>query len=129
VHDDIEGNIGLEHEYGDAAATATAFARAALTAHLTFDGQRLVSNPMEPRACLAAYDAASGRYTLHAPTQGLIGTRSAIEQICELSAKDLDLIVEDVGGSFGTEGPYRVSALDAGGANAGAAGEVGRHPQ
>ena len=107
VHDDIEGNIGLEHEYGDAAATAAAFARAALTTRLTFDSQRLVSNPMEPRACLAAYDAASGRYTLHAPTQGLIGTRSAIEQISELSAKDLDLIVEDVGGSFGTRSaPY-----------------------
>jgi carbon-monoxide dehydrogenase large subunit len=107
VHDDIQGNIALEHEHGDEAVTAAAFARAARVTRLTFDSQRLVSNPMEPRACLAAYDAASGRYTLHAPSQGLIGTRTAIEQTSELSPKDLDLIVEDVGGSFGTRSnPY-----------------------
>jgi len=107
VHDDIEGNLAYVHEHGDEAATAAAFAQAHHVTKLTVDSQRLVCNPMEPRACLAAYDAAADRYTLHAPSQGLIGARSHIEQITGLPAKSVDLIVEDVGGSFGIRGtPY-----------------------
>ncbi|MBL8383527.1 MAG: xanthine dehydrogenase family protein molybdopterin-binding subunit [Burkholderiales bacterium] len=107
VHDEIEGNVAFVHEHGDAAATDAAFARARHVTKLTVDSQRLVCNPMEPRACLASYDAAAGRFTLHAPSQGLIGARSHIEQITGLSAKSVDLIVEDVGGSFGIRGtPY-----------------------
>jgi carbon-monoxide dehydrogenase large subunit len=107
VHEAIEGNVAYVHEHGDAAAVDAAFAKAHRVTKLRVDSQRLVCNPMEPRACLAAYDAASGRYTLHAPSQGLIGSRSHIEQITGLPAKDVDLIVEDVGGSFGIRGaPY-----------------------
>ena len=107
VHADIDGNIAYVHEHGDAAAVEAAFAKAHRTTKLKVDSQRLVCNPMEPRACLAAFDATTGRYTLHAPSQGLIGARSHIEQITGLPAKDVDLIVEDVGGSFGIRGtPY-----------------------
>ena len=107
VHEEIAGNLAYVHEHGDEAATAAAFARARHVTKLTVDSQRLVCNPMEPRACLAAYDAAAERYTLHAPSQGLIGARSHIEQITGLPAKSVDLIVEDVGGSFGIRGtPY-----------------------
>ena len=107
VHEEIAGNLAYVHEHGDEAATAAAFARARHVTKLMVDSQRLVCNPMEPRACLAAYDAAADRYTLHAPSQGLIGARSHIEQITGLPAKSVDLIVEDVGGSFGIRGtPY-----------------------
>ena len=107
VHEDIEGNLAYVHEHGDAAPVDAAFARARHVTKLRVDSQRLICNPMEPRACVAAYDAASDRYTLHAPSQGLIGMRSHIEQITGLPAKSVDLIVEDVGGSFGIRGtPY-----------------------
>jgi carbon-monoxide dehydrogenase large subunit len=107
VHEEIEGNLAYLHEHGDEAATAAAFAAAKHVTRLSVDSQRLVCNPMEPRACLAAFDAATGRYTLHAPSQGLLGTRTHIEQITGLAAADVDLIVEDVGGSFGIRGtPY-----------------------
>ena len=107
VHADIEGNLAYVHEHGDAAPVEAAFARARHVTKLRVDSQRLICNPMEPRACVAAYDAASDRYTLHAPSQGLIGARSHIEQITGLPAKSVDLIVEDVGGSFGIRGtPY-----------------------
>ena len=107
VHEEIEGNIAYVHEHGDDKAVAAAFAAASKVTRLRVDSQRLVCNPMEPRACVAAYDAATSRYTLHAPSQGLIGARSQIEQITGLPPKDVDLIVEDVGGSFGIRGtPY-----------------------
>ena len=79
-----EARQALELVCGDAAAVEAAFAKAHRTTKLNVDSQRLVCNPMEPRACLAAFDAATGRYTLHAPSQGLIGARSHIEQITGL---------------------------------------------
>ena len=61
VHADIDGNIAYVHEHGDAAAVEAAFAKAHRTTKLKVDSQRLVCNPMEPRACLAAFDATTGR--------------------------------------------------------------------
>lgn len=108
VHDAIEGNVAYVHEHGDEAAVAAAFAAARYVSKQRVDSQRLVANPMEPRACVAAFDAASGRYTLHAPSQGMLAARNHIEQITGIPAASVDLIVEDVGGSFGIRGtPYQ----------------------
>ena len=107
VHDAIPGNLAYVHEHGDAAATDAAFARAKFVTKLKVDSQRLIANPMEPRACVAAYDAASGRYTVHSGSQGVIGARNQLEQISGVPGKDISLVVEDVGGSFGIRGtPY-----------------------
>jgi carbon-monoxide dehydrogenase large subunit len=107
VHPDIPGNLSFVFEHGDAEATAAAIAGAAKVTTLRLESQRLIVNPMEPRACLVAFDAASGRYTIHSPSQGLLGARGQIEQISGVAAKDIELIVEDVGGSFGIRStPY-----------------------
>ena len=65
LYDDIP-NVLIDAEVGDAAATAEAFARAAHVTRLDTWINRVTGVPMEPRAALGVYDAASGRYTLYA---------------------------------------------------------------
>ena len=59
VHDSVPGNIVLDYESGDEPKAALAFQRAARVIKLDVDISRVVGNPMEPRACLAAFDKAS----------------------------------------------------------------------
>ena len=107
VHAEIAGNLSFTHEHGDEAATAAAFANARYVTKTRSDSQRLVPNPMEPRACVASFDAKTGRYLLHAASQGLIASRGHLQQITGIPAESIDLIVEDVGGSFGIRSsPY-----------------------
>ncbi len=107
VHDDIAGNLAFEYENGDAQAVAQAFTRARFVSRLTLRSQRLVSNPIEPRACAVRYEAASGRYTLCTPSQGLRGMRGLVSPVANVPGDTLDVIAEDVGGSFGTRStPY-----------------------
>ena len=67
--------------------------------------QRLVGNAMEPRACLVAYDAASGRYTVYAPLQGVGGMVGQISHVTGLDKSKILMATQDVGGSFGVRGP------------------------
>ena len=107
VHAAIAGNLSFTHEHGDEAATAAAFAKARYVTEVRADSQRLVPNPMEPRACVASFDAKTGRYLLHAASQGLIASRVHLQQITGVPAEQIDLVVEDVGGSFGIRSsPY-----------------------
>ena len=78
LHDDVPGNLAFEFESGDAAAVEAAFARARFRSKVTVESQRLVGNPMEPRACLAAYDQGAQRYTVHVLLQGVGGMRGQI---------------------------------------------------
>jgi len=70
VHDSVPGNMVLDYESGDDAGSKAAFAKAARTIELEVDISRVVGNPMEPRACLAHWDAASEQYHLYTCTQG-----------------------------------------------------------
>src|SRR5229473_3150022 len=54
----LPGGVAFEYESGDRAAVEAAFAGAALKSRLTLRSQRLVGNPIEPRAFLASVDAA-----------------------------------------------------------------------
>jgi carbon-monoxide dehydrogenase large subunit len=68
------------------------------------ESQRLVGNMLEPRACLVAFDPASGRYTIHAPMQGAGSMRGQVMQVTGLEPDRLTLVAQDVGGSFGVHG-------------------------
>jgi carbon-monoxide dehydrogenase large subunit len=105
LHAEVPGNLAFEYESGDAAAVATAFARAKRVTRLTVISQRLIGNPMEPRACLAAYDAATQTYTVHTPTQGMTGIRNALAQIAGVPTEKIRIVAQDVGGSFGIRSP------------------------
>ena len=100
--DDAPGNVALDWQAGDRAATDRAFAAAAHVTSLELVQNRVMAMPLEPVAALAAYDVASGRYTLHAPTQGVHGVRRALAgKALGISEGDLQVITRDVGGAFG----------------------------
>jgi carbon-monoxide dehydrogenase large subunit len=105
LHANVPGNLAFEFESGDEQAVAAAFARAKHVSRLTMDSQRLVGNAMEPRACLVAYDAASGRYTLYAPLQGVGGMVGQISHVSGVDKSRIVMATQDVGGSFGVRGP------------------------
>ena len=70
LHADIPGNLAFEYESGDRAAVDAAFAGAAHISRFTLRSQRLVGNPIEPRAFLAAFEQSSGVFTVYSPSQG-----------------------------------------------------------
>ena len=71
------GNIVVDWETGDAKDVARAFDRAAHVTKLTVVNNRIAIFPMEPRACVGAYERNSGRFTLTTPSQGVHGMHSS----------------------------------------------------
>src|SRR6516162_9650918 len=101
VFDDVPGNVALDYHYGDAEKVKAAFAAAAHVTRLELTNNRLVVNAMEPRAALAAYDAASGRFTFHIGCQGVFGLRAALAEIFNIPPAKVRVLSGNVGGSFG----------------------------
>ena len=101
LHADIPGNLCYDFEYGDEAKTADAFARAAHVTRLTLESQRMVGNPMEPKACLAAYDVAQDVYELYSSSQGISHILSGLTTIFGLPESKFRPHARDVGGGFG----------------------------
>ena len=99
LHAEAPDNIALDYHYGDSAAVAAAFARAAHVTKLKLVNNRIVVNPMEPRAALAQYEG--GRFTLYVPSQGVFGMRGNIAQVLNVEPKDVHVITGNIGGSFG----------------------------
>jgi len=101
LHADIPGNLAFEYESGERAAVEAAFATAAHVSRFTLRSQRLVGNPIEPRAFLASFDAASGVFTVHSPSQGMNNMRAFLSAATGFPVEKIRVITELVGGSFG----------------------------
>ena len=101
LHADVAGNLAMEYEYGTLAPTEAAFANAAHVARITLDAQRISGNPMEPKACVASYDANTGVYDLYLPTQGMSDVRGGFAQVAGVEREKLRIHAWDVGGGFG----------------------------
>src|SRR5499427_3610094 len=101
LYPDIAGNLCFDYEYGDEAKTAAAFAGAAHVSRVVLDSQRMVGNPMEPKACLAAYDPRTDRYDLYTSSQGLTLMRGSASGITGIPAEKIMVHAQDVGGGFG----------------------------
>ncbi|MGE0875790.1 MAG: xanthine dehydrogenase family protein molybdopterin-binding subunit [Burkholderiales bacterium] len=101
LHDNVPGNLVLDFEGGDAAATDAAFRRAAKTVSLSAYHTRVVGNPMEPRACVGAWDEAAGAFRLYACTQGASATRGQMAPVLGVPPEKIFVIAEEVGGGFG----------------------------
>jgi carbon-monoxide dehydrogenase large subunit len=116
ILDDVPGNLALDYHFGDTAAVEKAFAEAAHVTKLRLVDQRIVINAMEPRACLAEYDPASERFTLHAPTQGVTGSQAGAAEMMKISPDKVRFVSINVGGSFGLKGsmfPEYICAMHA----------------
>ena len=95
-------NLCLDWRFGDHGAAERTFAAAAHVARVRLINNRIVVAAMEPRAAVAEYDTASGRFTLHVGCQGVFGLRRALaEDLLRIAPERLRVLAYDVGGSFG----------------------------
>ena len=101
VHDDVAGNLVIDFAGGNEAATQAAFGRSARVVSLNAYHTRVVGNPMEPRACTGAYDAALDHYRLYACTQGASAMRGQIATVLGVAPEKVRIVAEEVGGGFG----------------------------
>ena len=100
--DEAANNICVDTSFGDAAATDQAFARAAHVVRRKFHIGRVTGVPLEPRAALGAYDAATGRYTLYAGSGGAVRQKRELATVLGVAPESLRVLSYDVGGNFGT---------------------------
>ena len=101
LHDDVPGNLPFEFEAGDAAAVAAAFAGAAHVTRLKLEVTRVAPSPLEPRACLIAYDAKADVYIVHVHVQGVNMMRKQLAAYTGVPEEKFRIMARDVGGAFG----------------------------
>ena len=101
--DGIAGNICFDVGAGASeAAVDAALATATHVTRLELVNNRLVANPMEPRAALADYDPATDRSTLYTPSQGPHVIHEQVADVILKIGKDrLRVVSGNVGGAFG----------------------------
>jgi aerobic carbon-monoxide dehydrogenase large subunit len=102
IWDEVPNNVPVDTPFGDAAATDRAFARAAHVVKRKFHIGRVTGVPMEPRAALGAYDAATGRYTLYAGSGGAVRQKNELATVLGVPPDRLHVLAYDIGGNFGT---------------------------
>ncbi len=123
VWDEVPRNTCVDCSFGsDQAAVDAAFARAAHVVARDFHVGRVTGVPIEPRAALGAYDAATGRYVLYAGSGGAVRQRREIAEVLGLPPERLRVVSLDVGGNFGTKNRVYVES----GLVLWAAGKLGR---
>jgi carbon-monoxide dehydrogenase large subunit len=101
LFDAVPNNVALDYHFGDAEKVAQAFAEAKHITRLETSNQRMVVAPMEPRAALGEFDAATGKWTLHSSSQGVYGMKTTLMDILGAPADKVRVVTGQVGGSFG----------------------------
>ena len=99
------GNVGYHWHAGDAEGVAKALASSHHVTKLTSHASRVCAMPMEPRTALA-YPDEKGRTVLRLAHQGPHLMRNFLAACFGLEGKDLRVIAEDVGGSFGLKSGF-----------------------
>ena len=103
IHEVAPSNVAFKWQIGDAAAVEAAF-RGATVVKKRIVNQRLVANPMEPRACLARYDDATGDLTLWVTSQNPHVHRLLMAAfVLGIPEHKVRVIAPDVGGAFGSK--------------------------
>ncbi|PYO03444.1 MAG: carbon monoxide dehydrogenase [Candidatus Rokuibacteriota bacterium] len=103
LHSGVARNRAYDWECGDAEATARAIATAAHVTRLRLIDNRLITCFLEPRAALAEWDAAAGRYTLHASLQSVHALAANLARILGVAREHVRCVTGDVGGGFGSK--------------------------
>ena len=107
IWDEVADNVPVDTHFGDAAATAAAFAGAAHIVRMKFHVPRVTAAAIEPRAALGEYDSKTGRYTLHAPTGGAVRQKREMAAVLDVPPDLVRVVTADVGGNFGSKNrPY-----------------------
>src|SRR5213596_1902966 len=104
IHTGAPGNVAFKWEIGDRSATDAAFKGAATTVKKRILNQRLVANAMEPRACIARFDTATGELTLWVTSQNPHVHRLLMcAFVLGIPEHKVRVIAPDVGGGFGSK--------------------------
>jgi carbon-monoxide dehydrogenase large subunit len=100
--DEAPGNLAFHVRRGDADAVARAIQQAAHVVEVEVMNNRIVVAPLEPRAGIARYHAATDTMELELTGQGLHGIRRQLaEFVFKLPLERFHLHAPDVGGGFG----------------------------
>src|SRR5215467_12424313 len=102
IWSEVPDNVLIDTFFGDAKATDQAFADAAHVVAMNFHIDRVTGLPLEPRSALGEYDAASGRYTLHAGSGAAVRQKRELAAVLGIAPEQLRVLSYDVGGNFGT---------------------------
>ncbi|HEV7455813.1 MAG TPA: xanthine dehydrogenase family protein molybdopterin-binding subunit [Roseococcus sp.] len=95
-------NICFDWETGDKQTVEEIMGQAAHVTRLTVVNNRVVVASMEARGCAAEYDATTGRYTLHAGTQGSWLVKNLLASaVLKTDPENIRVLTPDVGGGFG----------------------------
>jgi carbon-monoxide dehydrogenase large subunit len=104
IHEVAPGNTVYQWHLGDADATAAAFRSAKHVTRLDFINNRLVPNPIEPRAAVAEYDSGNESFTLWTTSQNPHVARLVLTAFINIAPEHkLRVIAPDVGGGFGSK--------------------------
>ncbi|MGE0701790.1 MAG: xanthine dehydrogenase family protein molybdopterin-binding subunit, partial [Hyphomicrobiaceae bacterium] len=95
------GNIAFHWTLGDKAAVDAAMAKAAHVVEVRRTSQRVVICPMEPRAAVASYDAATDTFHLRSGNQGVTLMRDHVAEVLRHDKHKVIVTSRDVGGGFG----------------------------
>ena len=104
IHEVAPNNIAFKFQIGDAAETDAAFTKADVVVKKRIVNQRLVANAMEPRACVARYEDATGDLTLWVTSQNPHVHRLLMTAfVLGIPEHKVRVIAPDVGGGFGSK--------------------------
>jgi carbon-monoxide dehydrogenase large subunit len=102
LHDAAPDNRCYKWAIGDKAVVDDVFAKAHHVTKLDLTNQRLVANPMEPRAAIGSFNRASDEYTLYVANQNPHVERLLMTAfVLGLPEHKVRVIAPDVGGGFG----------------------------
>jgi carbon-monoxide dehydrogenase large subunit len=104
LHEVAPGNVVMDWECGDSAATDKALADADVVVEQRLVNQRLVPTPMEGRGAVGEYDPGTGSYTLWVTSQAPHVLRLVMTAfVLGIPETKLRCIAPQVGGAFGTK--------------------------
>ncbi|MET7243805.1 xanthine dehydrogenase family protein molybdopterin-binding subunit [Methylobacterium sp. EM32] len=104
VHDVAPDNTVFNWHLGNQADVEAAFARAAHVTKLDIVNNRLVPNPIEPRAAVGEYDEAEEAFTLYTTSQNPHVARLVLSAFIGIAPENkLRVVAPDVGGGFGSK--------------------------
>ncbi len=103
VWPEAPGNFCYDWDIGDERAVEAAFVGARIV-RLELTQNRVAPAPIETRACIGEYDAASRRYTLHTTTQVPHLVRHMLaHHTLKVPEDRIRVVAPDVGGGFGVK--------------------------
>ena len=104
LHEDAPGNICYSWDVGDKDAADAAFSNAHHVAKIDLINNRLVPNPIEPRAALAEYNEGTGEFTFYTTSQNPHVARLIYTAFIGIAPENkIRVIAPDVGGGFGAK--------------------------